>query len=404
MENDPTIVYNHLGKSQLSCEREGYTFSELMRIGPGELNMVLAGFFALKHRARLSVCRSVVLTLASGLLGALCLTPVLALPARESKNALRIYFVDVEGGQATLFVTPAKQSLLIDTGWPGYEGRDADRIVAAAKLAGITKIDYVLITHFHMDHVGGAPQLATRIPIGTFIDHGENRESTDAPTVHVWQAYQNLLATGKYKRMTARPGDVLPIAGIDAVVASADGTVLDHPLPRAGEENPACKTAEQYSADQTENLRSLGTVITFGKLRILDLGDLTHDKEMELMCPKNKLGKIDIYIVSHHGWSQSGSPALVYGIAPRVAIMDNGAKKGATPSVWDVIEKSPGLENLWQLHFSDEGGTVHNVAEEFIANLLGPDAGNYLELTAWPDGSFEVFNSRTQKTRHYAAK
>ena len=204
--------------------------------------------------------------------------------------------------------------------------------------------------------------------------------------------------------MTARPGDVLPIAGIDAVVASADGAVLDRPLPRAGEENPACKTAEQYSADQTENLRSLGTVITFGKLRILDLGDLTHDKEMELMCPKNKLGKIDIYIVSHHGWSQSGSPALVYGIAPRVAIMDNGAKKGATPSVWDVIEKSPGLENLWQLHFSDEGGTVHNVAEEFIANPPGPDAGNYLELTAWPDGSFEVFNSRTQKARHYAAK
>ena len=366
--------------------------------------MVLAGFVALKHRARLSVCRSVVPMLAFGLFAALCLTPALALPAGETKNALRIYFVDVEGGQATLFVTPAKQSLLIDTGWPGYEGRDADRIVAAAKLAGIKKIDYVLITHFHMDHVGGVPQLAARIPIGTFIDHGENRESTDAPTVQVWQAYQNLLATGKYKRMTARAGDVLPIAGIDAVVASADGAVLDRPLPRAGEENPACKIAEQYPDDQTENLRSLGTVITFGKLRILDLGDLTHDKEMELMCPRNKLGKIDIYIVSHHGWSQSGSPALVYGIAPRVAIMDNGAKKGGTPSVWDVIEKSPGLENLWQLHFSEEGGAAHNVAEEFIANPPGLDAGNYLELTAWPDGSFEVLNSRTQKTRHYAAK
>jgi beta-lactamase superfamily II metal-dependent hydrolase len=367
--------------------------------------MPLAGSFALKQRhERLSVCRSVVLMLAFGLFATLCLTPALASPARETKNALRIYFVDVEGGQATLFVTPAKQSLLIDTGWPGYEGRDADRIVAAAKLAGIKKIDYVLITHFHMDHVGGAPQLAARIPIGTFIDHGENRESTDAPTVQVWQAYKDLLATGKYKRMTARPGDVLPVAGIDAVVVSADGAVLDRPLPRAGEENPACKNAEQYPTDQTENLRSLGTVITFGKLRILDLGDLTHDKEMELMCPKNKLGKIDIYIVSHHGWSQSGSPALVYGIAPRVAIMDNGAKKGGTPSVWDIIEKSPGLETLWQLHFSEEGGAAHNVAEEFLANTRGPDAGNYLELTAWPDGSFDVFNSRTQKTRHYAAK
>jgi len=341
------------------------------------------------------------LAIAWGLLVALCLTGAWGAASSQTKKALRIYFVDVEGGQATLFVTPAKQSLLIDTGWPGGGGRDADRIVAAAKLAGISKIDYVLITHFHMDHVGGVPQLAGRIPIGTFIDHGENRESTDAPTVQVWKAYRDLLAAGKYKHITAKPGDVLPVKGIHAVVASADGAVVDSPLPGAGEENPACKNAEPYPADQTENLRSVGTVITFGNLRILDLGDLTHDKEMELMCPRNKLGKVDIYIVSHHGWSQSGSPALVNGIAPRVAIMDNGARKGGSPPAWDIIEKSPGLENLWQLHFSEEGGEAHNVSKEFIANPPGPDAGNYLELTAWPDGSFDVFNSRTQKAKHY---
>ena len=352
---------------------------------------------------RLVHCRIAKLVVAFGILGALCPAPAWA-ASLNSKKALRIYFVDVEGGQATLFVTPAKQSLLIDTGWPGNKGRDADRIVAAAKLAGIKKIDYVLITHFHVDHVGGVPQLAARIPVGTFIDHGENHETTDAPTEQVWQAYQDVLASGKYKRMTARPGDVLPITGIDAVVVSGEGAVLDRPLPRAGEENPACNNAEQYPEDKTENVRSLGLVITFGKLRILDLGDLTHEKEMELMCPTNKLGKIDIYIVSHHGWSQSGSPALVYGIAPQVAIMDNGAKKGGSPPVWDIIEKSPGLENLWQLHFSEEGGAAHNVAEEFIANPPGPDAGNYLELTAWPDGSFEVFNSRTRKARQYPAR
>ena len=227
-----------------------------------------------------------------GFLAMLCLTPAWAAPAAKTKNALRVSFVDVEGGQAALFVTPAKQSLLIDTGWPGNEGRDADRIVAAAKLAGISKIDYVLITHFHMDHVGGAPQLASRIPIGAFIDHGEHRESTDAATVQVWKAYQELLATRKYKRVTAKPGDVLPVAGIHAVVVSADGALIAGPLPGAGEENPACKNAEQYPADQTENLRSLGTLITFGKLRILDLGDLTHDKEMELMCPRNKLARL----------------------------------------------------------------------------------------------------------------
>ena len=150
-------------------------------------------------------------------------------------------------------------------------------------------------------------------------------------------------------------------------------------------------------------MRSLGTLITFGKLKILDLGDLTRDKEMELVCPKNKLGPIDIYIVSHHGWYQSGSPVFLNAIAPRVAIMDNGAKKGGTPSAWGVIEKSPRLENLWQLHFSEEGGASHNVSEEFIANPEGPDAANYLELTAWPDGSFEIFNPRTSNTKHYSA-
>jgi competence protein ComEC len=326
-----------------------------------------------------------------------------AAPAAAEKS-LRVYFVDVEGGQATLFVTPEGQALLIDTGWPGNEGRDADRIVAAAKSAGLSKIDYVLITHFHNDHVGGAPQLAARIPIGTFIDHGENRESTDAPTVQGWQAYQALLATGKYKRITPQPGDILPIPGMYATVISADGALIEKPLAGAGQENAACKESETRPADKTENLRSLGTFIAFGKLRILDLGDLTWDKEMELMCPLNKLGHVDVYIVSHHGWQQSSSPALVYGIAPRVAIMDNGAKKGGTPSTWDIIEKSPHLENLWQLHFSDEGGPAHNVPAEFIANPPGTDAGNYLELIGYADGGFDVFNSRTQETKHYAAR
>jgi beta-lactamase superfamily II metal-dependent hydrolase len=333
-----------------------------------------------------------------------CATVPNAQAKSASKGELQIYFVDVEGGQATLFVTPEKQSLLIDTGWPGNEGRDADRIVAVAKDAGISKIDYVLITHFHTDHVGGVPQLAAKIPIGTFIDHGENRETTDAATVQGWNAYQKVLSSGKYKHLTPKPGDVLPIKGMHAIVVSADGNLIDHPVQGGGGENPACKNAEQYSADQTENARSLGTFITFGKLRILDLGDLTKDKEAQLMCPQNKLGKVDIYIVSHHGWYQSSSPELVDGISPRVEIMDNGAKKGGSPSSWDVIEKSPGLENLWQLHYSEEGGEAHNVSAEFIANVKGPDTGNYLKLGAWPNGKFEVFNSRTQQTKNYPAR
>lgn len=329
-------------------------------------------------------------------LAAWCSVPAAA------QRSLQIYFVDVEGGQATLFVTPAGQSLLIDTGWPDNEGRDADRILAAAKDAHVSKLDFVLITHYHNDHVGGAPQLAAKIPIGTFIDHGENRETSDATTEGDWKAYQALLATKKYNRFTVKPGDVLPVKGLHAEVVSSDGALIEKPLPGAGQQNAACAASEQKPGDQTENPRSLGTLVTFGHLRILDLGDLTWDKEMQLMCPVNKLGHVDIYIVSHHGWYQSGSPALVHGIAPRVAIMDNGAKKGGSPAAWDIIENSPGLEALWQLHYSEEGGEAHNAAPEYIANVQGPDTGNYLKLAASVDGSFDVYNQRTQATKHYA--
>jgi beta-lactamase superfamily II metal-dependent hydrolase len=326
-----------------------------------------------------------------------------AAPRREARNTLQIYFVDVEGGQATLFVTPGGQSLLIDTGWPGNDGRDADRIVAAARDASIAKIDFVLLTHFHQDHAGGITQLAAKIPVGAVIDHGDDREHTDAATEQTWQDYRKFLANGNVKRLIVKPGKVLPLQGIRAEVISSDGALIDKPLPGAGGTNPNCRTADEHPADQTENLRSLGTMITFGKLRILDLGDLTWDKEMELMCPVNRLGTIDIYIVSHHGWSQSNSPALLNGIAPRVAIMDNGAAKGGSPSSWDTIKKSPRLEDFWQLHFSNEGGAAHNSADSFLANLPGPDAGNYLKLTARKDGSFDVFNSRTQGSKHYEA-
>ena len=176
-------------------------------------------------------------------------------------------------------------------------------------------------------------------------------------------------------------GDILPIEGFRAEVVSADGALLQKPLPGAGAPNPACDQTEKRRADQTENARSLGTIITFGKVRILDLGDLTWDKELELVCPINKLGSVDVFIVSHHGWLQSNSPALLAAISPRLAIMDNGADKGGSPSSWDTIRKSPKLEGLWQLHFSNEGRAAHNSADSFIANLPGPDGGNYLKLS-----------------------
>ncbi len=333
--------------------------------------------------------------LSAGLFGA---------PKKNEAAPLQVYFIDVEGGQSTLFVTPEGESLLIDTGWPDHDNRDAKRIVAAAKEAGVKKIDYVLITHFHEDHVGGVPQLAAMIPIGTFIDHGENRETNNPDVVRLYDIYEKELAKGGYKHILAHPGDKLPIKGLDVAVVSADGNLIGQPLPGAGEKNPACARTKPFPADQTENSHSVGSVLTFGKLRFLDLGDLTKDKEIELMCPVNKIGNVDVYIVSHHGWEQSGTPALVEGIHPEVAIMDNGAKKGGSPSSWDVIHHTPGLQDLWQLHYSEEGASQHNVAPEFIANVHGPDEGKYIKLTAWPNGRFEVFNSRTGATKKYQGR
>jgi beta-lactamase superfamily II metal-dependent hydrolase len=327
-----------------------------------------------------------------------------ALQSQAKSAQLQAYFIDVEGGQATLFIDPAGKSLLIDTGWDDNDGRDADRIVAAAKSAGLTRIDYALITHFHQDHVGGVPQLLQRIPVGVFFDHGENRELT-AQVNKDYDNYKAALATAHVKRVSAKPGDVLPVEGLNIQVISADGDLIAKPLPGAGQPNQYCAATQTRPADQTENARSLGTLITFGKLRILDLGDLTWDKEMQLMCPNNKLGHVDILIVSHHGWNQSSSPALVDAIGARVAIMDNGAKKGGSTPILDTIRKAPGLEALWQLHFSEEGGPEHNTASEYIANLSGPeDAGNYLKLSVNADGGFAVWNSRTRQSKSYAAK
>jgi competence protein ComEC len=319
-----------------------------------------------------------------------------------SQGKLRIFFIDVEGGQATLFVPDGGQTLLIDTGWPGHDSRDAKRIAAAVKMAGRSRIDYVLITHYHDDHVGGVPQLVEQVPVGTFIDHGPNRELDHGQTEKGAAEYSKTLAATGAAHIVAKVGDLLPVRGMHVLAVSADGNVLGHAAPGGGQVNPYCATSEIRPADQTENARSLGVLLTFGRLRVLDLGDLTWDKERTLMCPRNELGPIDIDIVSHHGFYQSSSPALVDAIAARVAVMDNGETKGGSLPTFKTLAAAPGLERLWQLHFSVEAAGA-NAPATYIANPMNID-GNQLELTAAGDGSFEVRNGRTGFVERYPAR
>lgn len=321
--------------------------------------------------------------------------------AAAAEKPLQIYFIDVEGGQSTLFVTPDKQSLLVDTGFPDHAYRDADRIVAAMKHAGVKRLNIVLITHYHLDHAGGVPQLISKVPVGAFIDHGPNREHSKV-TTRTYDAYRQ--ATANARHILAKPGEQIPIKGMDAVIVSGDGNLLDHPLPGAGQSNPFCSGVARKAVDNSENARSVGMVITFGKLRIVDLGDLTWNKELQLMCPANKIGHADIFVVSHHGLAASNSPALVHALAPRVAVMDNGAHKGGDPAAVDVIRSSPSLENLWQLHFADAGGAAHNAEDPYIANISDTDTGHYLKITAYRDGSFEVYNPRNKFLKKYPAQ
>src|SRR5213595_477546 len=210
------------------------------------------------------------ITIATFVAAALISVPV----ASQVQKPLDIHFIDVEGGQATLLVSPSGQSMLVDTGWPGFEGRDADRIIAATKLAGVQQIDYLVITHYHRDHVGGVSQLADRIKIANFIDHGDNMEDADQ-TRTGYNEYLAVISKMHGKRLTVKPSDRIPMSGIDVQVLTAARQHINHPLPGGGQSNSFCASEPAPPEDPTENSASLGVLVTYGKFRFLDLGDLT---------------------------------------------------------------------------------------------------------------------------------
>jgi competence protein ComEC len=309
---------------------------------------------------------------------------------------LSIYFIDVEGGQATLIVAPTGESMLIDAGW---EERDALRIQKAMHAAGLTRINFLLLTHYHRDHAGGIAALAKLVPIVTYLDHGPNTENY-AGSDEIVAAYA---AVSKGRRRAIYPGDELSVGDAHVNVLIANGQRLTSPLDGAGLINPYCGTEKPQPMDKNENTQSIGIVVTFGNFRILDLGDILWNQEMDLVCPVNRIGTVDVYLATHHGTKTSGAGTLVRVVHPRVAVLDNAPEKGGAPETFHILKESPGLQAIWQLHTSTAAGQL-NSPEPFIANPGATDAGLGLVLSAAPNGEFSILNERTGKTEAYPAK
>jgi competence protein ComEC len=362
----------------------------------------------------------------TALLLALALSAVSPAAQTRTAKTLDIYVVDVEGGNATLFVSPSGESMLIDSGNAGTAAvRDAGRIMAAVKDAGLTRIDNLITTHWHGDHFGGLAELAARVPIRNFIDHGPNVQPAAAVDDFLQKTYPQLYAKGKHT--VAKPGDKISVAGLDVLVVTSAGEAIKA-LPGAGKANPYCANFKPGEAN-AEDPMSVGTYVTFGKFRTIHLGDLTKNKEFELMCPNNRIGTVDVLLGLHHGLDTSNSEVLVHALRPRVAIMNNGTRKGGQPEVMKTLHSSPGLEDLWQMHFSELSGQEYTVPGMFIANVLdepsaampvapmpppqpGPGASPapvhngtayWIKVSAQADGSFTVTNGRNGFSKTYAA-
>ena len=348
--------------------------------------------------------------------------------AAQTRGAkpLQVYVVDVEGGNGTLFVSPSGESLLMDTGNVGAAPavRDAGRIIDAMKDAGVQQIDHLIITHWHGDHFGGLSELASKVTIREFIDHGPNVQPGEVPDAFLRNTYPPLYA--KAKHTVAKAGDKIAMAGLDVRVVTSAGETIKTPLPGAGKPNPYCANFKA-GENNAEDPQSVGIFVTYGKFRTAHLGDITRNKEFELMCPNNRLGTVAVLLGLHHGQASSNSEVMVHALHPRVGIMNNGTRKGGEPETMRVVHSSPGLEDLWQLHFSLLSGQEYTVPGMFIANTTddqqaalpvapinapppGPGAppppahngtAYWIKLTAQPDGTFTVTNARNGFSKTY---
>jgi beta-lactamase superfamily II metal-dependent hydrolase len=354
--------------------------------------------------------------------------PVASSAQAQTGKTLEIYNIDTEGGQATLYVAPSGQTLLVDAGNAGE--RDLNRILEVLKTAGVKQIDHFWLTHYHGDHYGSLIDISKQIPIKHLYDHGPSIEGERPNIIKFQAAYAEFYKS--IPRTIVKPGDKMPLAGVDVTTVMSDSVPLKTPIakaPGAGRPNPLC--AEHKPRDESkvdpDNHHSAGFVMNYGAFRTINLGDLTWSREFMLMCPNNPVGTVDLYLTNHHGLDQSNAPALVHALRPRVAIMNNGTRKGGAVQTFQTLETSPGLEDVWTLHWSYAGGIEHNTAGVMIANVdereqlaavisgaATPPAGpggmaahtpaHYIKVSARTDGSFTVTNSRNGYSKTYDAR
>jgi competence protein ComEC len=324
-------------------------------------------------------------------------------------RGLGIYYIDVEGGAATLIVTPAGESVLVDAGWPGFDGRDAKRIEKAMKSAGIERIDHMVTTHYHTDHYGGIPELAKIVKIDKFYDHGPLTSlDEDKGFASKYAAYQSVT---KGKSITLKPGSTIalksasgtPRISLKCLAARAD---IITGKKESGAANQECANAALKAEDKSDNARSIVLLLSYGAFDFLDTGDLTWNVEQKLVCPENLIGEIDLYQVSHHGMNISNNQALLRSIKPEVAIMNNGPRKGGHPDTVKWLLELPTLKDLWQVHRNVASTPEQNAPADFIANLEEQNDDAYMIRVSVDAAkrTFTVTNDRNGKNKSYQIK